>query len=155
MSTQFIPPAVTAATWLAGLCALYLLLDGALFFFQVLARAGATAVEASAGERAPSRRRAPSQVLGGGGVLARVWLTFVVPLDLLMARTLYVYLESQKWGDLELSLPEMSVQHKGASASRPAPAPVQLAKEAVEASASTAPPSVACGEPEIGPEIVM
>ena len=60
------------------------------------------------------------QVLGGGGVLARVWLTSVVPVDLLMARTLFVYLETQKWGDLELSLPEMrlsSVHQKQRSSS--------------------------------------
>ena len=75
---SFIPPAFAAAWQLAGLCFAVLLLDCTLFVVQVL---------------------------GGGGVLARVWLTSVVPADLLMARTLFVYLETQKWGDLELSLP--------------------------------------------------
>ena len=77
---SFIPPAFAAAWQLAGLCFGVLLLDCTLFVVQVL---------------------------GGGGVLARVWLTSVVPVDLAMARTLFVYLETQKWGDLELSLPEM------------------------------------------------
>ena len=83
---SFVPPAVKTAWRLAALCVGCVLLE--LFNFALSAWRGRTARDASD---------------------ALVWVEAMVPLDLLWTWTIWKYLESQRWLDLESSLPDIGV----------------------------------------------